>query len=78
MKFHSKRHKPKEEEPDIMLIRELEFPTKQLDKSERLRLVKEKFMRRKAEFHIKKNLIKTSKKLNAINGRNKNDDEVKF
>ena len=61
-----------------MLIRELEYPSNKFDKSERHKLVKEKFFKRKAEYFIKKNLVKTSKKLNAMRGMSKNEEPVKF
>jgi len=62
----------------MMLIRELDYPSNTFDKSERLKLVKEKFFKRKAEYFIKKNLVKTSKKLNAMKGMSKNEEPVKF
>ena len=78
MRFQTKRHPPTVTHDESVFIRELDQPISTLDKEDRLKQVKEKFFKRKAEFFIKKNLIKTSKKLNAMNGGKRNEEPVKF
>lgn len=65
MKFNRKRHLPIEDSGETMLI-EQEVSPDNYERGMRLKAAKEKFFKRKAEYFIKKNLIKTSKKMNSL------------
>jgi hypothetical protein len=86
MKLQSKRRILPVDSGEAMVTLDPEDPkdtifiSDQYDKSQRLKLAKEKFLRRKAEYYIKKKLMKTSEKLQRYQQLKANirNEDIKF